>query len=132
MRKSWKLWLAGIALVQLLVIGVDVALLWPSEAERGAALVRKGMTDSQVWEVLGEPCEGRFRLLPMTVKNVFHDECYCCLFDDGSYLYVSLNGSGERREEFRVTNVRTQQPLPAPPLTRLRRTLARIFPALKE
>ena len=33
MRNRWKLWVAGIALVQLLVIGVDVALQWPTRSE---------------------------------------------------------------------------------------------------
>jgi len=34
MRSHWKLWVTGIALVQLLVIGVDVALLWPLPGRR--------------------------------------------------------------------------------------------------
>jgi hypothetical protein len=43
-RRSWKVWVAGIALVQLLAIGVEVAL-WPtpSEAEQMAAHIRVGM-----------------------------------------------------------------------------------------
>jgi hypothetical protein len=54
MKTRWKLWLIGIALVQLLVIGVDAALLWPmpGEAERDATKLRVGMTARDVRDLI--------------------------------------------------------------------------------
>ena len=55
-RRRWKLWVAGIALMQLLVIGVDAALLWPmpSEAEVVADRLRVGMIEGQARSLLDE------------------------------------------------------------------------------
>ncbi len=143
-HRSWKLWVAGIALVQLLVAGVEVALLWPtpSEAEVSATAIHPGMTIKQVRVLIDDP-------------NGIHDYglgrgklTYC--FPDGSELHVFGAALGSR--DFRdrivisfgaalasrdfldgiVISTAFSPPDPVPPLTRLRRTLARAFPFLAE
>jgi hypothetical protein len=117
-RRSWKVWLAGIALAQLLFIGVDVAL-WPmpSEAERAATRLHEGMAREQVLEVVSEDHPGHGR----PCGEQWH-------FDDESILFVYYDGVSDNR----VIVIHVATPHPVPPLTRLRRTLARAFPFLKE
>ena len=126
-RRSWKVWVAGISLAQLLVIDVDVAVLIPSEAERAAAKIEVGMTWEQATQLLpalsttlGERVSIVAYRVPVPLSGPFFE-----FFDDGSVLTVTLDVSG--------ACVETIQPTRAThPLTRLRRTLARVFPALAE
>jgi hypothetical protein len=129
--KCWKVWVAGIALVQLLIIGVDVTLLMPSEAELMAASLHKGMTQEQMWELLGEPGKPRFWREHLPGRYAFRGYAFRCVFTDGSRLFVFVYSSDERLEDFRVAEVRINPPLPVPPLTRFRRILARILPFLE-
>jgi hypothetical protein len=125
-RGRWKLWVAGIALAQLLVLGAAVALVWPSEAEWVAAKIEVGMRRDQVWEVVN-PSPSAWQ-----PPSTFFDESPWVLnYADGSILSVEFTQPVEGRPE-RVALVRTTPPPPVHPLTRLRRTLARIIPALKE
>jgi hypothetical protein len=120
MRKRWKLWVAGIALGQLLVIGIDLALLWPtlSDAEHWADRVRMGITQQQRRELA--------RYQWFSAGGMGHDwEGY--KFSDGSQLSCYHNLSTDE-----ITGVVVQPRAPVPPLTRLRRILARLIPALKE
>jgi hypothetical protein len=119
-RRSWKVWVAGIALVQLLVLGVDVALLWPSQAEQIASRLREGMTETEVEEAVG-------RLGGLKVETTGWKD-YRPSFDDGSSLTVEMVRSERLGQEWRVRSFRVVPSAPAHPLTRLRRTLARVFP----
>jgi hypothetical protein len=116
-RRSWKVWVAGIALVQLLVIGVQVAL-WPqpSEAERWAERIRVGLTQEErrEWED-GVPTN-------ITCTGII---TYVYRFPDGSSLSCSPSASTSDS-----TNVVVWPGDRVPTLTRLRRTLARAFPIL--
>jgi hypothetical protein len=126
MQGRWKLWVAGIALGQLLVIGVDVAILWPEpcEAEQFAARLRVGMTESEVLDTAGD--------LGMSWGGTLRVQMHHRLFDDGSSLTVAMCWSGRRGEDRRVGNFEVIPPTLVHPLTRLRRTLARSFPLLGE
>jgi hypothetical protein len=136
-RRSWKVWVAGIALVQALVILFDEAVLWPmpSEAEQQVASVAVGMSQ---WEVLvmflspGDhtPRHGRSGE-PLPRTTIIADNYSCLLeFQDGSQLHVTF---GRRRGfDQHVTSISTTPAAPVHPLTRLRRTLARVFPFLAE
>jgi hypothetical protein len=119
-RRSWKVWVAGIALAQLLVVGVDVALRWPqqpSEAEREAAKIKLRMTQEQVVVALG--FEGpTFVYLAPPVWQRYDDESRLIL------AYDSFSG--------RVISVDAFLPPPIHPLTLLRRTAARVLPFLGE
>ena len=122
-RRSWKVWVAGIALVQSLVIGVDIALLWPTptEADRMAAMIHKGMAMSFVAEMeemqpvgwATRDASGR-GLSRFSARNFGDGSCILVLYDQDS----------------RVASVATG-PTDAP-LTRLHRTLARVLPLLGE
>jgi hypothetical protein len=122
-RRSWNVWVAGIALVQLLVLGVDVAMLPPTafEAEQWADRIQQGMVDAQWDEV-----ERRFGFgeAPFGSAGVF---LHC--FADGSRLTISRNPFGNGRP---YVVVGTQPPTPTHPLASLRRTLARMLPFLEE
>ena len=128
MRKhNWKAWVAGIALAQVIVLGVDVVLLWPmpSAAEQATARIGVGMTEEEVafsirdytapWPGVSDPRGGRA----------------WWFFKDGSCLEVRFGPSPDENTRPAVFLHATPPP-PVPPLTRLRRTLARLFPALKE
>jgi hypothetical protein len=126
MQGRWKLWVAGIALVQLLVIGAAVALVWPSEAEWVAAKIEVGMRREQVWAVVN-PSPSAWQ-----PPSTFFDESPWVLnYADGSILLIEFTPRVEARPE-RVAWVRTTPLPPVHPLTRLRRTLARVFPVLGE
>jgi hypothetical protein len=148
MKDRWKVWVAAIALVQLLVIGVDVVLLWPmpSEAEQVAECIREGMTDEQWAELRSRHLSGFVASHGISSENFY--------FDDGSHLHVGkLNHFPDLAiplDPGRGTWPMPKQPQPVPlpyseilsidastaetvpPLTRLRRTLARILSDLKE
>ncbi len=129
MKQSWKPWLTGIALVQLLVVGIHLAMLWPmpSEAERVATLLHEGMTDTRAREVVGSRPSlavaspgGGEDVLPATTLTLYWR------FADGSQLSVAC---GAYRL---VRTIETSPAAPLPPLTRLRRALARILPFASE
>jgi hypothetical protein len=128
-RRRWKLWVAGIAFVQLLVIGADVALLWPpppSEAERMAAHIRVGMPHDQVRRVLAW-------YKTFDTPEVGGRWGTWCRFEDGSSLYVGVPGGlWPRDTTLTVNSVCTEPPPYIHPLTRLRRPLARVLPFLGE
>jgi hypothetical protein len=109
MRKQRRTLLLGTTLVLLLTGGLVAAVLWPtlSEADRRAALYPVGMID------VHEP----------KVSSIHW------LFDDRSRLEVTF---APKDGQWRVDRVRTWPPSPVHPLTRLRRTLALIIPALGE
>jgi hypothetical protein len=120
------MWVAGIALAQLLVIGVDVALLWPSEAEWVAARIDAGMRRDQVWEVVN-PSPSAWQ-----PPSTFFDESPWVLnYADGSILTIEFTPPVEGWHA-RVALVSSTPPPPVHPLTRLCRTLARAFPFLGE
>jgi hypothetical protein len=128
MRKRWKVWATGLALALLLAAGAGAALLWPTpnEAERMAALIRPGMKWGEVEAVLGPP--------PMKVVGADvvggPANAFGWSQSDGSMLIFSFGPHGERFGQ--VMEIRTRPPAPVPPLTRLRRTLARAFPFLAD
>jgi hypothetical protein len=129
-RRRWKLWVAGIALVQLLVIGVDVALLWPmpSEAKRSSALVEVGMEWQRAKELIPTGEIGPMVFRPDGLGGVLGPPHVVWIYSDSSQLGVYLDLSASR-----VTSVVYIPPSqPVPPLIRLRRTLTRIIPALRE
>jgi hypothetical protein len=117
-------WVAGIALVQLLVIGVDVALLWPSEAEQIASRLREGMTETEVDKAIAGLGVGYV----VSTCRIYHYRW----FDDESSLVVVMVRSEPLGQEWRVRSFRVVSSAPDQPLTRLRRTLARAFPFLGE
>jgi hypothetical protein len=121
MCKRWRLWLAGIGLVQLLVIGIEMALLWPmpSEAEQWAERVRTGITPQQRRELASA------LLFNVGSKSMGYLERY--KFPDGSQLSFIYDSYAD---EIRDVTMRPGEPVP--PLTRLRRALARLIPALGE
>jgi hypothetical protein len=127
MKTRWKVWVAGIALAQLLVIGVDVALLWPSEAKVAAERVRPGMSELEV----SSSFDGR--IYRQCVEALGY-KAFLYQFADRSCLCVGMNWAETVDGEhiFRVTSVRNSPPPPVHPLTRLRRTLARALPFLGE
>jgi hypothetical protein len=124
MRNRWKVWAAGLALV-LLVVGVGVVSMWPTscEAERKAALVHEGLTYQEVAGLIGEPNE--------LIEWNHQKSVRCKTFNDHSGLIVCfrLEKDGNNLVGF-LTSARVSPPPPVHPLTRLRRTLARLIPAL--
>src|SRR5258708_2146355 len=100
-RGRWKLWVAGIALAQLLVIGAAVALVWPSEAEWVTAKIEVGMRRDQVWEVVFPPPS-----VPQPSLTFFDESPWVFNYADGSILSVEFAPPAEGDLE-RVTSVRT-------------------------
>jgi hypothetical protein len=117
------LWLAA-----LLLLALDlVAILWPrpaNQAEAFAANLRDGMLRADIEESLqsagGMPVS---RISP-------DDDSFAWRFDDGSTLAALFKSRSDA--EARFVWVHAYPPDPVPPLTSLRRSLARVFPALKE
>src|SRR5437660_1440712 len=127
-RGHWKVWVAGIVLVQLLVIVVAV-LLWPTpcEAEWWAALIRVGMTEEEAKGVLGsEPSE----FLPRSPRSGPYRLTWT--FGDDSTLCVCSDRNEKILPPMMVNRIDVWRPTPVPPLTSLRRTLARALPFLGE
>jgi hypothetical protein len=123
-RRSWKVWVAGIALAQLLAIGVDVAL-WPTitEAEQVASRLWLGMTADQATQVVDEW---------YSQQAVSFRPDRWSKFSDGSSLALYLSQEALTGGDAYVVNIRAIPPPSVHPLTRLRRTLARAFPFLGE
>jgi hypothetical protein len=123
-RRSWKVWVAGIALMQLLVIEIDAVLLWPeppSEAEKWAERIRGGMSDADRVALFRHCCGGGGTL--NSFVNLYS-------FQDRSELVIGgMRGSDEMEE---MQSVRATPAHPIPPLTRLHRALARVFPFLAD
>jgi hypothetical protein len=130
MRKSWRLWAAGMALVLVLALGVGVALLWPipSEAERKAALICDGMTYNEASTSLGETSFA-WESTQYDQRGVISkaSTVFCYRYPDQSGLRVFVDSNSGLVDDVFIDDFPS-----VPLLTRLRRTLARIFPALKE
>jgi hypothetical protein len=137
-RRRWKVWAAGLSLVAVLAGGIIAAVLWPtpSAAERMASQLRVGMTMGQVGQV-SEYLGGSDPLIltsgravapgRSTSRIVFDDPgrgTRGIVFDDGSSIGITLD------RDDHVGNIKTTPPDPVHPLTRLRHTLGRVFPAL--
>jgi hypothetical protein len=128
MNRRRRILLLGLALLLLLAAGVGKATLspMPSQAERRASTLRLGMTldqasslcdkDNLVWSAITSL---------MSSRNSFH-----CRFADGSCLTVRGQRSWGDGPEFRISSLETTPP--DHPLTRLRRSLARVLPFLGE
>jgi hypothetical protein len=128
-RRSWKVWVAGIALVQALVIGADVAVLWPipTEAERKAEMIQIGsLLSPESAEQLFGP--SRWRTGCDGTEVTYSRQIW--RFDDGSQLTIDI--SNRSNTDYSVQDVQSSPARPVPTLTRLRRTLARILPFLAE
>jgi hypothetical protein len=141
--------LVGLALVLLLALGVGATVLWPepSEAERVAEHVNPGMERTPVLVLLvgqkkslrgltlwenWEPERGWVEPFAVSgpVRLTSHGRQRYD-FKDGSALLVYYDWDRGQEHGHKVTSVRAT-PATAHTLARLRRTLARIFPALKE
>jgi hypothetical protein len=125
-RRTWKVWVAGIALAQVLVLGVDMALLWPCEAEMAAVRLEVGTPMEQTMKVV-HAREGPYSRMIFSEPGeaVIIGPAHW-IFDDSSNLFVTFDS------ENRVVSVHPEPPSPIHPLTRLRRTLGRILPFLAE
>jgi hypothetical protein len=120
-RRNWKVWVAGIALAQLLIVEVDAALLIPSpqsKAEQAASQITIGMVVGKRFALPGASWGGGFGTM-----QLWHERYS---FNDGSILWVGVNS------EDAITSVTVSRAEPIHPLTRLRRALARVFPFLGE
>lgn len=158
MKARWKLWVAGIALVQTLVVGVDVVLLWPipSQAEQFLARLHDGMSMGAV----NEAVKGPAYLSYGPGNDSSGPDGFCDItFSDGSVFSAKLRLGEEFRTADPLAHLGVNpdeklllvlpatdllpagsrtvpnlgaaaNPVPITPLTRLRRTLARIIPAL--
>jgi hypothetical protein len=123
--------LLGLAL--LLVVGSVVAILWttPCEADRKAALIRKGMTKRDVFDVMGPQSPMDDMLTRIQDPELIRGTELAWLQEDRSALHVGFRSS-EAGAEPVVVYTWTREPPPVHPLTRLRRTLARVLPFLGE
>jgi hypothetical protein len=127
-RRSGKVWVAGIALAQLFVVGVDVALLCPtsSDAEKMAGRVGLGMTESEMIDAIGWRDYVPGTTIPP--PRIFWRPC-----DDSSEITITMARPLPAGQEQRVEHVQsTPATRPVHPLDHLRRTLARVFPILAE
>jgi hypothetical protein len=119
MRKRWKVWVIGIALVLLLALGAGLALLWPvadtSESERAASRIRVGMSFDEAEKRIGPSLSWVF-----CTDAGWHRHGR---FPDGSWISIHTDLI-DRVESFRAT----PPAAPAHPLTRLRRMLGRLVP----
>jgi hypothetical protein len=118
--------LFGLAALLSLAAVLGVTVLWPaaSEADEDAASIRVGMTPDQVQEVVESFPDTRRRLMAAGENG----EVIGISYDDQSGMSIEYAGEGESR---RVRDVEVFAPPPVHPLTRLRRTLARVLPFLK-
>jgi hypothetical protein len=125
-RRSGKVWVTGIVVVLLLAGGIVAATLWLTPtgtlAERAAAKVYAGMSCNELKQVVPESWN-----LSMDIRS--HSE-FCC-FSDGSTLWVRFD-SANNVTSMLIPPSLNPMPPPVHPLTRLRRTLARVLPVLRE
>jgi hypothetical protein len=135
MKRRRKVWDAGLSLFLLLALGVAAALLWPlpSEAEQKAAIIQEGMVSEKVAELLRGGMHVDSNLIPIGdlvygVDGPFYEEGWTQ--NDGSTVFIKFKVVGV--DHSRVASVCTTPADPIHPMTRLRRSLARFFPALKE
>jgi hypothetical protein len=119
--------LLALAVLLLLAVGLGLAILWPmpSEAEKDAASIRVGMTPGQVHEVIETLPSTRLRLMSAGEDGVVIGISY----DDESGMSIWYVGEGG---SLRVREVEVFAPPPVHPLTRLRRTRARVLPFLAD
>jgi hypothetical protein len=129
----------GIALVQLLIIGVDLALLWRNQAEVAGARLSVGMKYLEARETLwlagGYLPKRLLRRKDEWKKRQSGVQEW--KFSDGSAMRVAYETDWSVDDSMTgvsttVTSVFAIPPPSVHPLTRLRRTLARIFPALDD
>jgi hypothetical protein len=130
MRKWSKAWAAQLTLVLVLALGVGAAVVWlmPSEALRAARQVSEMKMDQAI-EVLEAWPGGRPTLVIIEPikdggQSVFPVGLEHWTFADGSTLKLV-----PEEQSRRVISVSTTPP--DPPLSCLRRILARLIPALK-
>jgi hypothetical protein len=120
----------GLAVLLLLAVGA----LWPvrSEAERKAALLHVGMTEEEIVNIV-RPDRGP-RILRSSDNGLA--KSLSKSYGDGSALFVEFDPEpivdGMPLNAIRAAYIDTSPPPTVPPLTRLRRTLARAFPFLGE
>jgi hypothetical protein len=123
-RRNWQVWAAGLALVALLAGGLAVTALWPTpnQAEQAAARIDVGMSWAEARDVV-RPIAGESAVV--TSRGTLDEPVPVgWTFADGSGLVIDYD------EDDRVSSVSTALVAPDPPLARLRRTLARVFPFL--
>jgi hypothetical protein len=122
--KRQRILLLGLAFALLLAVGVGVTAWWPapSEAESAAARVEAGET----WRRVATR-ENRTALFPVEFGKPDGKKRVELAYADGSCLTLTCDG-----RDGTVISIHTTPPDPVHPLNRLRRTLARAFPFLKE
>jgi hypothetical protein len=128
-RRYWKVWVAGIALVLMLLLGVVVSLLWPEpsgEAGRVAKQIHIGMMYTDALAVLDLNKAKRELYGPRDVDGAVKKTSASFTFEDRSEIMLQWDLSG------RISLVSAGLPRQFHPLTRLRRTLARVLPFLGE
>jgi hypothetical protein len=121
----------ALALLVLLAGGFTAATAWPqppSEAEQRATLIREGSAYQEKRPLLGQAT--------LTWSSTQHDEqgvvskahrVYCWDYADRSRLRVFVDDDSGI-----IDHIFADSTSPAPPLTRLCRTLARVMPFLAE
>jgi hypothetical protein len=126
-KRSWKLWVTGIAVVQLLVIGVDMALLWPmpSEAEQLVVQIRPGMSANDVINLAGKYSGFMAVRDGPLLWASWH-------FQDGSGFALDFKASLENHSVVILPVCYVSPAQSVPTQIRLRRTLARVLPFLAE
>jgi hypothetical protein len=110
---------AGIALVQLFILGTDLSL-WPllGEAEQAASRVNVGMAGGRWRDLVG----GTLRATGLIKRGKLHSY----RFGDGSTLWVATNDEGT------LEATKVWPPAPLHPMTCLRLRLACVLPFLGE
>jgi hypothetical protein len=133
-RRSWKVWVASLALALLLAAGgaALMPLLLGSQADQAAAMLEVGMPWQSAIETL-RTIEGAYnprrgQLFVLGPQPSEHVEVW--VFRDLSSLHVTFRGTGP--DELVVIGVRSVPTPPPPWVSDLRRTLARAFPFLAE
>src|SRR5437667_6049365 len=128
MRRRWKTWTSALALV-LLALGVG-AMLCPTAnvAERRTVSLREGMTWDEVMSVLAPSAVRLHQGRPSARINDFNT-AYTWGYGDGSTLVVTF-GIWDGCEPLTFCSFRTEPAPPADAMPLLRRTLARVVPAL--
>jgi hypothetical protein len=120
MRTSWRVWLPAIVLVQVLVIGLDVSLLWPepSQAEEALDRLHDGMTFQAAANAIGGPCASSLTYGSYDGEGPYGWHC-AFGFPDGSVLAARLRPAGDLprhypRSEDKVSDLNDKGPLDQP------------------